>query len=64
MREARHALYDADMGLLGWIVVAVASAVGLAYVGWSRRSSDGVSPADLGSVSEGWLSDERGRKTQ
>ncbi len=52
------------MGPGAWIVV-VAVAVGLAVVGLWRRLPGGGQSADLdhlGSVSEGWLSDERGRK--
>lgn len=49
---------------LVWIGVAVAAVIGLAVA--IRRlvaSAEGESAdADLGTVSEGWLSDERGRK--
>ena len=51
------------MGAVPWIVV-VAAAVGLLVAGLRRRSSGSGKSAevDVGSVSEGWLSEQRARK--
>jgi hypothetical protein len=49
------------MGAVGWIVVVVAAAAGLVIAGLRQRSS-GRKSVDVGSVSEGWLSEQRARK--
>jgi hypothetical protein len=51
------------MGAVGWIVVVVAAAAGLVIAGLRQRSSGRKSAdVDVGSVSEGWLSEQRARK--
>jgi hypothetical protein len=55
-------VYDPDMGLVGWIAIAVASGVVLAVFGlWRSGKRRGGTP-DVGPVSEGWLAEQRGRK--
>jgi hypothetical protein len=50
------------MGLVGWLAIAVASGVVLAVFGlWRSGKRRGGTP-DVGSVSEGWLAEQRGRK--
>jgi hypothetical protein len=49
------------MGSLLWVAAAAVLAVGgLALL--VRWGGGGSTPADLGSVSDAWLSDQRGRK--
>jgi hypothetical protein len=50
------------MGAVGWIVVVVAAAAGLVIAGLRRRSGRKSADVDVGSVSEGWLSEQRARK--
>jgi len=47
-----------------WIVVAVAALAGIVIAGLRRRSTGGgrAADVDVGPVSEGWLSEQRGRK--
>jgi hypothetical protein len=45
---------------LVWIGIAIASIVAGVAVVFRRRG--GASAADVGSVSEGWLAEQRGRK--
>lgn len=56
--------YDRMMDAVAWMAVALAVAVGLTVIGLWRRPPGGRQSAvgDLGSVSEGWLSEQRGRK--
>jgi hypothetical protein len=55
-------VYDPGMGLVGWLAIAVASGVVLAVFGlWRSGKRRGGTP-DVGSVSEGWLAEQRGRK--
>jgi hypothetical protein len=50
------------MGAVPWIVVAVAVA-GIVIAGLRRRTGGGrYTDVDVGPVSEGWLSEQRGRK--
>jgi hypothetical protein len=53
--------YDQTVGVL-WVGIAVAILV--AVVAFARRSSagSGTDDIDVGSVSEGWLSEQRGKK--
>jgi hypothetical protein len=52
------------MGAVPWLVVAVAAVASLVIAGLRRRSSGAGRSADVevGPVSEGWLSEQRGRK--
>jgi hypothetical protein len=50
------------MGAVGWIVVIVAAAAGLVIAGLRQRSGRKSADVDVGSVSEGWLSEQRARK--
>jgi hypothetical protein len=51
-----------DMGAVPWIVVALAVA-GIVIAGLRRRTGGGrYTDVDVGPVSEGWLSEQRGRK--
>jgi len=52
------------MSAVAWIVIVVAAATGLVIAGLRQRSSSGrkSSDVDVGSVSEGWLSEQRARK--
>jgi hypothetical protein len=54
--------HDRSMG--AWIVVAVAALAGIVIAGLRRRSTGGgrAADVDVGPVSEGWLSEQRGRK--
>ena len=55
-------VYDPRMGALGWIAVAVATGLALAVVGLWRSGKRRRAALDVGSVSEGWLAEQRGRK--
>jgi hypothetical protein len=51
------------MGAVAWIVVVVAAAAGLVVAaGLRQRSGRKSADVDVGSVSEGWLSEQRARK--
>ncbi len=50
------------MGALRWIAVAVASGVVLGVGLWRRYGVRRGASLDVGSVSEGWLAEQRGQK--
>lgn len=56
--------YDRIMNPLMWVGVAAAIVATLAVVSRLRRSSNSgpSDPHDLGSVTDGWLSEQRARK--
>jgi hypothetical protein len=51
------------MGELRWVAIPLALGVVFAVVGvWRRSAKGGWAVLDVGSVSEGWLAQQRGRK--
>ena len=63
-RGSAEPCYDGTMNPLMWVGVAAAVVVALALAGRFWRPSRGGQSdhSDLGSVTEGWLSEQRGRK--
>ena len=47
---------------MGWIVVVSTVVAGLAVLVWRFSAGGRAADIDVGAVSEGWLSEQRGRK--